>query len=98
MKELLKIVDRCPYLLPIETRFLVFKKLVSEDEYHGGYHGSKTITIRRGREFEDAIDQLFNRNIKSRFHLKFINEYGQKEMGIDAGGLTKEFLTRVFKY
>lgn len=69
----MKIVERCPYLLPVETRFLVFKKLVSEDEYHDGYQGSKTITIRRGREFEDAIDQLFNRNIKSRFHLKFIN-------------------------
>jgi hypothetical protein len=54
--------------------------------------------VHRGREFEDAFKQLYHRNIKSRLHIRFINQYGQEEMGMDAGGLTKEFLTRIFKY
>lgn len=42
--------------------------------------------------------QLYNRDIRSRMHIRFVNQYGQEEMGMDAGGLTKEFLTRIFKY
>lgn len=42
--------------------------------------------------------QLYHRNLKSRYHIRFINQYGNEEIGMDAGGLTKEFLTRLFKY
>jgi hypothetical protein len=41
---------------------------------------------------------LENKNIKSLYHVKFINEFGAEEAGIDAGGITKEFVMRVVKY
>lgn len=47
------------------------------------------ITIHRNRDFEDAIRQLFNRDIRSRFKVQFIDEFGNVEGGVDAGGLTK---------
>lgn len=97
MKELLKIIELCPFLLPINTRFLVFRKLIRQ-EHHEYDHGDRSITVNRGREFEDAMTQLYQRNIKTSFHIRFINQFGKEEMGMDAGGLTKEFLTRLFKY
>lgn len=54
--------------------------------------------MRRKHEFEDTFESLYKKSLKSRFKVIFINEYGMLESGIDAGGLTKELLTRVFKY
>ena len=34
-------------------------------------------------------------NVKSLFHVKFFNELGMEEIGVDGGGITKEFLIRV---
>lgn len=42
--------------------------------------------------------QLYHRDIKTHFHIRFISQLGHEEMGMDAGGLTKELLTRLFKY
>lgn len=53
--------------------------------------------MRRKHEFEDTFDKLYKKSLKSRIKVVFINEYGMVESGIDAGGLTKELLTRVFK-
>jgi ubiquitin-protein ligase E3 C len=53
--------------------------------------------VRRKHEFEDTFDKLYKKSLKSRIKVVFINEYGMVESGIDAGGLTKELLTRVFK-
>jgi hypothetical protein len=36
--------------------------------------------------------------MRGNMKITFINKFGMEEIGIDAGGLTKEFLTRVFKY
>ena len=54
--------------------------------------------MRRKHEFEDTFDKLYKRSLKNRIRVVFINEYNMVETGIDAGGLTKELLTRVFKY
>jgi len=78
MKELLKLVEICPFLLPIDTRFLVFRNMVSNDSAPHEYGSDRNIVVHRGREFEDAMAQLFNRNIKGRwFHIRFVNEYGR---------------------
>lgn len=47
------------------------------------------IKIRRGLEFEDAFNQLKNKNIKKGFTVAFIDQFGAEERGVDAGGLTK---------
>jgi hypothetical protein len=38
---------------------------------------------------------LHDKNVKKLFHVKFFNELGFEEAGIDGGGLMKEFLVRV---
>ncbi|CAD8136388.1 unnamed protein product [Paramecium pentaurelia] len=53
------------------------------------------IVIRRGQEFQDAFDQLEKKQLKNMFHVQFVNQMGIPEDGIDAGGVTKEFITRV---
>ncbi|CAK56001.1 unnamed protein product (macronuclear) [Paramecium tetraurelia] len=56
---------------------------------------SMMVVIRRGEEFQDAFDQLEKKQLKNMFHVKFVNQMGIPEDGIDAGGVTKEFITRV---
>lgn len=75
---MIKIVELCPFLLPIDTRFLVFRKMVREDMHGGHYYADRSITVHRGREFEDAMEQLYHRDIRSRIHVRFINQYGQE--------------------
>jgi hypothetical protein len=35
--------------------------------------------------------------VKDLFHVKFFNTVGMEEVGVDGGGITKEFLIRVVK-
>lgn len=74
----------------------MFKSIVqdSRDHYYISQHNLK---IRRGHEFEDAFEGLKGKNIKDKYKVVFINRYGFEESGFDAGGLTKELLTRVFR-
>ena len=77
VKEIEKTIERMPYLLPIETRFFAFRKMVNEN-YRGSYHGAQNLTIHRGREFEDAFNALHKTNLKDRIRVRFINELGQE--------------------
>ena len=74
-------------MLSVETRFIIFRKMVSQMDRH--YVPGFTLTIHRNHDFDDAIKQLYNRDIRSRFQVRFIDEFGNTEGGIDAGGLTK---------
>ncbi|CAD8052446.1 unnamed protein product [Paramecium sonneborni] len=53
------------------------------------------VIIRRGQEFQDAYQQLEKKQIKNIFKVQFVNQMGIPEDGVDAGGVTKEFITRV---
>lgn len=77
-KELTNIIERSPYLLPIETRFLMFKKIVNEDSRgdHAGFYGGQNITIKRGNEWKDAMKQLGKSSLKGRMRIRFINIFG----------------------
>ena len=48
-----------------------------------------TITVRRTRLLEDGKEAMekIGSNIKERIMVKYVNEYGQDESGIDAGGM-----------
>jgi ubiquitin-protein ligase E3 C len=53
------------------------------------------IRIRRSRVLEDgklAFDKI-GHNIKDRIVVRYVNDFGEEEAGIDAGGLFKDFLT-----
>lgn len=53
--------------------------------------------MRREYLLEDAMDQILTKNIPmtSNFRIRFIDENGIFEDGIDGGGLLKEFLTKI---
>jgi hypothetical protein len=54
------------------------------------------INIRRSHVLEDALAIVFeNKDPKSKFRILFLEENGEPEAGIDAGGLLKEFMTLV---
>jgi hypothetical protein len=64
-------IERCPFLLSIETRFIIFRKMVSKMDRP--YAPGVSLTISRNHDFEDAIRQLFNRDILSRFQVRFVD-------------------------
>lgn len=66
----------------------------------GSHHNNlakHTATVRRGHEFEDALDQFYSlgEGLKEPIQISFMDQFGQQEAGIDGGGVTKEFLTSV---
>lgn len=52
-------------------------------------------TIRRGHVADDGFATLsgLGSHLKERLAIRFLDQYGQEEAGIDGGGLFKEFLT-----
>lgn len=61
--------------------------------------GRHTATVSRGKVFQDAFDQLYDLadGLKEPIQIKFVDQFGIQEAGIDGGGVTKEFLTSVTK-
>ena len=55
------------------------------------------ISINRNTIFEDSYYKIYQQkfNLKNKLQIKFINEFGQAEEGIDGGGLFKEFVTKL---
>lgn len=69
---------------------------IKSDE--GSYwHQPGQIQVRRDFVVEDAYHAIIlgNKNPKSHFRIQFVDSEGEREMGIDAGGLFKEFMTLV---
>lgn len=107
----LKILLKTPFFISFEKRVEIFQVLVDLDRdrlqlsdtnslsfFNGFMERKQTATIRREHILEDAYDS-FNKlgeNFKSKLGIRFTNEYGE-EIGVDGGGLTKEFLTGVVK-
>ena len=60
------------------------------------YATRKSIKIRRANLVQDGFDQLsdLGRGLKGELYIKFYNQFGEREAGIDGGGLFKEFLTK----
>lgn len=56
-----------------------------------------TATIHRESVFQDAFDQFYplGESLKEPIYIKFLDNQGIEERGIDGGGVTKEFLTSI---
>ena len=59
------------------------------------------MTVSRETIFDDGYEAFVNKlsraNLKGKLEVRFVNELGQYEAGIDAGGLFKEFLVELSK-
>jgi len=94
------IMTLLPHIIPHKERVLIFRRLVAKDksQYCAGL--STLITIHRSRIVEDGYRQLARlppHALKGLIRVKFINDYGLDEAGIDQDGVFKEFLEDTFK-
>jgi hypothetical protein len=85
-----------PHTIPFTLRAKVFQHLTKcqQQEYSEFTH---PISINRNLIFEDAFYKIYQQkfNLKNRLMIKFVNEQGIAEEGIDGGGLFKEFVTKL---
>lgn len=69
----------------------------SNDLMSGGPQRSRSVIVRvrKTRVLEDGMEALskVGAAIKDRVIVKYVNEFGEDEAGIDAGGLFKDFVT-----
>ncbi|PFX16681.1 Ubiquitin-protein ligase E3B [Stylophora pistillata] len=95
-------------LFNILQRVQLFRKLVTQDKEELGitrpsndfFPQGTLITVHRARLLEDGYEQLAllpTRSFKGIIRVRFINEQGLSEAGIDQDGVFKEFLEEVVK-
>lgn len=100
--ELLRIA---PYLVPFSSRAKIFQCWIAmeRDMANGGQSffptAGRTLSVRRKFIFEDAFWELnkLGTELKATIRVKFIDEHGLEEAGIDGGGVFKEFMYEVLR-
>lgn len=93
------LMSKMPHILPLRDRMVLFRKLVSNDKSSIDLP-STVITIARNRIVEDGYRQLSNFSsqvLKGTIRVRFINQQGLDEAGIDQDGVFKEFLELTLK-
>lgn len=97
-----ELLQNMPFIIPFRTRVQIFREFVLLDKIKTHYPargeiGAYAATVKRGHEFEDAYDELFElkAGLKGPISITFTDRFGEAEAGIDGGGVTKEFLTSV---
>lgn len=93
------LMQKMPHVIALKERILLFKRLVAKekDSIQHEYH---TIQVHRSRLLEDGFSQLSKLNpraLKSIIRVKFVNQQGLPEAGIDQDGVFKEFLELILK-
>lgn len=100
--ELLRVA---PYMAPFSSRAKVFQMWVAAEREKfagpaalGGING-RWITVRRNYLFDDAFEKMEGErgDMKRALRVRFIDEHGMEEAGIDGGGVYKEFLFEVLR-
>ena len=90
-----KLIQSMPYLVPFPDRVKLFQRLVKADKEIHQKQGCSVyrIRIRRDAVLEDGLRKLntIRTSLKKRINVVFVNSAGREEVGIDAGGLFKEF-------
>lgn len=88
-----------PFMVPFSKRLELYNQYrISLKRETQSYIGPPSrITIRRDALFDTTyreLKKLTAAQLRGRMDIKFINEYGVAEEGIDAGGLFKELWTQ----
>ncbi|XP_061907238.1 ubiquitin-protein ligase E3B [Entelurus aequoreus] len=96
-----------PHVIPHKNRVLLFRNIVTKEKESLGLVETSSasphvthITIRRSRMLEDGYDQLRRlpvNSMKGVIRVKFVNDLGVDEAGIDQDGVFKEFLEEIIK-
>ncbi|CAH1175956.1 unnamed protein product [Phaedon cochleariae] len=103
----LAILAELPFLINFNTRVLLLRDLcrnsLGESNYqrlHNEIMNDNVVVIRRTHLYEDAFDKISSKSdsdLKHKVRIVFINTVGLEEVGIDGGGIFKEFINEVLK-
>ncbi|KAG4301759.1 hypothetical protein PCK1_001996 [Pneumocystis canis] len=101
----INILRNFPFYIPFSTRIYILQRLINYDMELSRYMdpwniiNRLSVIIRRNNIFEDGFTALYDigNDIKKPINIVFIDRYGMPEVGIDGGGLTKEFLVSICK-
>uniref|UniRef100_A0A1B6DG25 Ubiquitin-protein ligase E3B n=1 Tax=Clastoptera arizonana TaxID=38151 RepID=A0A1B6DG25_9HEMI len=106
-KQTQLLLQKMPHIIPHEERVQLFRKYVTNEKTVLGLTESACaaatstlITIHRSRIVEDGYRQLAllpAQALKGVIRVRFINEQGLDEAGIDQDGVFKEFLEETIK-
>ncbi|XP_059616047.1 ubiquitin-protein ligase E3B [Phlebotomus argentipes] len=100
------LLQKMPHVIPHEDRVKLFRKYVQNEKAVLGLtesacaaQSSALITIHRDRIVEDGYRQLAlpPHSLKGVIRVRFINQQGLDEAGIDQDGVFKEFLEETIK-
>lgn len=96
-----------PHTIPHKNRVLLFRNMVTKEKGTLGLVETSSasphvihVTIRRSRMLEDGYEQLRRlpvNTMKGVIRVKFMNDLGVDEAGIDQDGVFKEFLEEIIK-
>jgi hypothetical protein len=101
----LAILHKMPWAFDFYTRMLFFRKELDNEKLRiqGSNDPMSTaprskgivVRVRKARVLEDGMAALakVGANIKDRIVIRYVNEFGEDEAGIDIGGLFKDFVT-----
>ncbi|KAA3677891.1 ubiquitin-protein ligase E3 C, partial [Paragonimus westermani] len=67
---------------------------------HTGQYPDVSVLVRRTHLYEDAFEKLSKENersLQSRLRVRFLNQVGVEEVGVDGGGLSREFLSDIIR-
>lgn len=85
------------FSIPFHSRLLLLRRILDNDRPARNRPASKILVIRRSRLLEDSLfalssSKMTGRMWRERFMIRFINVEGGEEIGIDSGGLFKEWI------
>ncbi|KAJ0411342.1 hypothetical protein ATCC90586_004328 [Pythium insidiosum] len=90
-----KLIASIPFVVPFSERVKLFQRLVQADKaaHQGDGMPAFRVRIRRAAILEDGLSKLnvIRGDLKKKINVVFVNAAGSDEVGIDAGGLFKEF-------
>jgi len=95
-----------PFSISFETRVRIFHGCIAQEKARAGggqsFFGMNGIwiTIRRNFIVEDAFAQLnsLGSRLRENIRVKFVDEYGLEEAGVDGGGVFKEFMHQLIRF
>ena len=95
-------LHNCPQVYPFRARAKLFQYQLGEltgfsATGFDNYQQKIELKIRRERILLDAFKQLYQNKhgVVGNYRIQFVDQFGIKEEGIDAGGLMKEFMTKL---
>ncbi|XP_019615606.1 PREDICTED: LOW QUALITY PROTEIN: ubiquitin-protein ligase E3B-like [Branchiostoma belcheri] len=106
-RRALLLLHMMPHVIPHKDRVILFRRFVTDEKKALGIIENECaspkptlITVHRSRMVEDGFQQLAllpPQALKGIIRVKFVNDLGLDEAGIDQDGVFKEFLEEIIK-